>query len=482
MNWRHLRHQFQLFDTRGLEADTILTMRLLILGVMGGVIWGNITTGVAFTGFIKELGASDFLYGLVMALPPLANAFQFLASYLLERSGARKKMFLITGLIQRSVWLPFGLIPFFIPMQAAGLRVWMAVLMVMVSSAMGPFMNVSFFSICNDVIPLRTRGRYFAVRSRISTMVGLAAGLLVGVLLDKMPGFSGYAVAFTLASVTGLMDVISFFFMRLPPSKPAPAQTGLLRMMRVALSDRRYIRTVLGMTAWMFSVQLCAPYFNVFMRTDMGLNNFQMILVSQIISNLFLVLMVSRWGAALDQYGNKPTLRVAAFLTSFSPILWVFVGEGMMPLALLANALSGATYVAIDLGAQNLFMGQARGENKSMYFAVYFFFTQLAGLALGSTVGGWLLDNLLCRVEVYHWVLLGTRVTRYNLLFALSGVLRLVVVLTLLGRIDEENAQSERVLVQNACRTVLGHLKLLYTQIMRRHAALKLKHTLKRED
>jgi hypothetical protein len=56
-----------------------------------------------------------------------------------------------------------------------------------------------------------------------------------------------------------------------------------------------------------------------------------------------------------------------------------------------------------------------------MYIALYFFFTQLVGLALGSAVGGWLLDNVMYRVEAYHLVVLGTPISRYNVLFLLSG-------------------------------------------------------------
>ncbi len=441
MNPRFNRH-IELFDERGLDQNTIRTLRLLIAGVAGGVVWGNITTGVAISGYIKALGASDFLYGLLMALPPLANAFQLLASYVLERTCKRKQMMLVFGLMQRLIWIPFGLIPFLMPMSSGAVRMWAAVVMVLVSSVSGPFINVAFYSICSDVIPLRIRGRYFAVRSRLSTLVGMLFGFAIGALLDALPGYTGYAVVFAIAGVAGTLDIVSFGMMRLPTMHPPAVNTGLSQMIRPVLSDRKYMRMVGALTAWLFSVQIVAPYFNVYMLENMRMTNFEITVASQIVNNLFLVLAVSKWGMALDNYGNRPVLMVGAFLTSFAPFFWSLIGPRMVWAVALVNVLSGATYVAVDLGAQNLFMGQAKGENRSMYIALYFFFTQLIGLALGSAVGGWLLDNVMYRVEAYNLVILGTPISRYNVLFALSGVLRLITVLFLLPGIHEDGAAS----------------------------------------
>ncbi len=441
MKPRFNRH-IELFDERGLDVETIRTLRILIAGVAGGVVWANITTGVAISGYIKALGASDFLYGLVMALPPLANAFQLLASYILERTCKRKPMILVFGLLQRLIWIPFGLIPFILPMADSAVRMWAAVVMVMVSSVSGPFINVAFYSICSDVIPLRIRGRYFAVRSRMSTLIGMAFGFLIGALLDAVPGYTGYAVVFAIAGIAGALDITSYTFMHLPDMSPPVQKNGLLQMIRPVLGDTKYMRMVLALTAWMFSVQITAPYFNVYMLENMRMTNFEITVSCQIVSNLFLVLVVSRWGTALDSYGSRPVLTVGAFLTSFAPLFWTLIGPRMVWAVALVNMLSGATYVAIDLGAQNLFMSQAKDSNRSMYIALYFFFTQLIGLAVGSAVGGWLLDNVMYRVEAYKMVILGTPISRYNALFAVSGILRLLTVFFLFPGIHEEGAAS----------------------------------------
>jgi MFS family permease len=474
MRPRFNRH-IELFDERGLDVDTIHTMRLMIAGVAGGVVWSNITTGVAISGYIKALGASDFMYGLIMALPPLANAFQLLASYILERTCKRKPMILLFGLLQRLIWIPFGLIPYILPMADSAVRIWAAVVMVLVSSVSGPFINVAFYSICSDVIPLRIRGRYFAVRSRLSTLVGMAFGFLIGALLDAVPGYTGYAVVFSIAGVAGALDISSYIFMRLPAMSRPVQKNGLLQMIRPVIRDRKYMRMVLALTAWMFSVQLTAPYFNVYMLENMRMSNFEISVYNQIVNNLFLVLAVSRWGTALDSYGSRPVLTVGAFLTSFAPLIWTLIGPRMVWAVALVNMLSGATYVSIDLGAQNLFMSQAKDSNRSMYIALYFFFTQLIGLALGSTVGGWLLDNVMYRVEAYNLVLLGTPISRYNALFALSGVLRFLTVFFLFPGIHEEGAASAGQVAGDMARAAHRYVREVRITMRRRMIRKRLK-------
>lgn len=464
------RFRFDLFDKNGLDPDTIKNLQLLIISVMGGVIWSNITNGVAMAGYMKDLHASDFLYGAVFSLLPVFNAFQFFASYRMERTLKRKRMFLVSGFIQRLIWLPFAFIPFILPMEQAQLRLAAAVLCIAVSAGAAPFMNVSFYSLCADVVPMRIRGRYFATRSRISTLAGMMVGLLVGLLLDSIPGFAGYCVVFCIAAVAGTLDVSCFLLMPMPEMRATPEKTGMFKMLRHVVTDRHYMPLVLSMTVWNFSVQSASPYFNVYMRDFLGLPNMTIMLIGQIANNVFLILFVNKWGRAMDTFGNKAVLCVAAFLTSFMPLIAAMPGESTIVWLLLANCLSGATYCAIDLSAQNLFMGQAREGNKSMYFAVYFLFTQLLGLALGSTVGGFLLDNVFAPLEALGATVFGAPMSRYNYLFVFSFILRLATVLFLLTRVRETEGQP----VSALTRRIAGFLPHAYNvwriHILRRRA------------
>ena len=61
--------RFSLYDTTGLAKETRKNLRLVILGAVIGNVSFTITGGTALTGYIKALGASDFVYSVLLAMP-----------------------------------------------------------------------------------------------------------------------------------------------------------------------------------------------------------------------------------------------------------------------------------------------------------------------------------------------------------------------------------------------------------------------------
>ena len=487
LNLGLIKQRVQLFDTTGLNRDQIRVLQVFIWGVLGGTVWANITGGAAMTSYMKELGASDTLYGFVFALPPLANAFQLFASYWMERTLKRTQMFLVAGFIQRLVWLPFALVPVLIPMGQPQLRLWCAVILAMVSAGMAPFMNVSFFSFFNDAVPMRIRGQYLASRSRVATVVGLGMGLVVARLLDTLPVYTNYVVVFLLAAVFGTFDIACFLFCKLPEMEPRPEKARLVPMLKGVLADKKYMRIVLSITCWLFSVQIGSPFFGVYTLAPiaeggMGMTMTEVILTGQVMFNLGLIMFISRWGRTMDGYGSKPVLVVASFLTAFMPAIWFRIGPGMLALAAFGSFYSGATYCAVDLSMQNLFMSQAPDKNRSMYFAVYFIFTQLAGLALASIVGGFLLDNVLIAIDAMNLKLFGLAFNRYHALFVVTAVMRLLSAVFLLGSIKDGAPGQTQKMIRAMAAAPGGFTKKLIYFIRRKNLRKQYDRELQREE
>ena len=435
--------QISLFDKTGLDHHAIRLLNGIIYAFVAGMGWVVITSGVALTGFFKELGASDAIYGLLVALNPIASSLQFLTSYALERWLPRKKTFIIAGLIQRSVWLPMGLIPFIIPMELQALRLWMAATLLTLSAGMNPIMNVAFSSMCADAVPLRIRGRYFSVRSRITLFSGLVFGLLTGYVLDNVPGFASYAIMFGIASVLGIADIGTFIFLRFPPMRRHPHKLGLIAMMKPIFQDRNYMRLVRFGTAWAFAVNLFSPFSMVYLIEGMKMPRFQIVLYNLVASNLTGMIAAGWWGRAFDRIGIKPVLTIITLFMAGTSLLWAIAMPGMAWVILVVSCLGGMVWSAYDIGGQNLYMKLAGEQNRSMYFAIYFIGVQLLGVALSSAIGGWLLDNPLAHIESLGLHLGGYRPTRYHYLFYISGALRFAAI-GLLPSVKEEGAPPVR--------------------------------------
>src|SRR5437868_11713929 len=82
-----------------------------------GSVWVNTTSGAPFTLFARGLGASDFEFGLLTAMPYIASLLSMPASLLIERTGQRKSIFLGGLYGMRLLWLPLAVGPYLIIRQ-----------------------------------------------------------------------------------------------------------------------------------------------------------------------------------------------------------------------------------------------------------------------------------------------------------------------------------------------------------------------------
>ena len=446
----------QFFDETGLEPHVIKSLKLVILGVAFGTISFNINGGVAMTGYLTELGASDFTFGLLYAIGPLAAPIQLIASYILERTRKRKSLMITAGLIQRMSWLPFGLVPFFMPMSESILRIWMASMFLFTSACLVPFVNVTFFSLAADLVPMNIRGSYFAVRSRIATMFGVAGGILTAWFLDAFTGFNSYAIVFTLSAIMGTLDIVCFFGVKFPPMEK-PSESGksekFTYMMSRVIKNKAYMKFIIFMTLWQFSANLAGPFYLVYLRNVAVLSNTMITIFQQILPSICSIIMVKRWGRAMDQHGNKTIMQLCNGILCISPFIWIFMPASSTAVIILiiTGLLSGCLFAGFDIGANNIMLGHAPRENRSMYIAFYFMATSMIGVGAANATGGWLLDNVFSIFERMDIVLLGVKMTRYNYIFALTAVLRCVMIFIALPRlIREENNTPVRKLLQES--------------------------------
>lgn len=454
----------RLFDETGLAVHTVKSLKLIILAMALGTVFFNITMGIAMTGYLTELGASDFTFGLIYAIGPFAAPLQLVASYILERTRRRKFIFITFGIVQRMSWLPFGLVPFFVPMEPPLLRIWTASFFLLISAVSVPFVTVTFFSLAADLVPMDIRGSYFAVRSRIATMFGVAGGILTAWFLDSFTGFSSYAFVFSLAAVAGTLDIVCFFGVKDPPMIKSEQGEKFTRMMARVIKNKGYMKFIIFMTLWQFSVNLSLPFYLVYLRNVVNLSNTMITALVQILPSLCSIIIVRRWGRAIDLHGNKSIMLLTNGILCVAPFLWIFTSGNMLAVVLVAiiGFMQGCLISGFEIGANNIMLGHAPQVNRSMYIAVYFTAVSMIGIGLANATGGWLLDNVFAVFERTDIIILGVKMTRYNYIFALTAILRCAMIYIALPRlIHEENNTPVRDLLRGA-RTLIKHYYILH--------------------
>lgn len=390
------------------------------------------TTGdVLLSNFMVGLGATSVEIGLLSAIAMVTNFLQPIGAYLADRTTSRRRFSLQLFLPSRLLWLILvgGIFWFGTHRTESHHLVQWTLALVLVTHILGALGSPSWVSWMAVLVPQRLRGRYFGLRNSVSSLTNLIGIPLLGLIVSTWGGgtLQGYGVVLTLGVLAGLISLgIQFFkadvnpqavggeFVVSPNSTRQPQWLAALSV----LKNPNYFRFLVYYGLFMFSVSLSAPFFNVYMLKDLGLDVSWVTIYSSLVAGANLVMLVV-WGKLADRIGNRPVLVVVGILIATIPLLWLGAGTDSISVLVwlpLLHLLMGGAWSAMDLCNNNIQMAIAPAHQSSSYFAMAAAVGGLFG-ALGTTAGGFLAQS------ACFGGLPG--------LFALSAVLRLVALLPL---------------------------------------------------
>lgn len=403
-------------------------------------LFSNLTGGLLLTNFLLELGASPTEIGILASIPMLANLMQPIGAYFSEQTNSRHNYCFWIYSISRSLWVGLAIAIFLVGRShnAPDLLIAIALSVASLSCFLGALGSAPWLSWMATIVPRSLRGRYFGLRNSAANLTNLISVPLIGLAVSKWHGGSiqGYGVVLTLGIVAGLVSVcFQNFMVDVNPqtrerfsisaisadvvTNEAASQSLFQPMMLTSFwQDSNFLKFLLYFNLWMFSVNLSAPFFNVYMLNDLALDISQVTLYNSLSAGANLLLLMF-WGKLADRIGNRPILIGVGIVFAVFPLLWLTTGTNPLSTWVwlpLLHLIAGATAAAIDLCSNNLQMGIAPNHNQSTYFGVAAAFAGISG-ALGTTAGGFL-------AQFGYGGLLG--------LFALSSVLRLVALLPLI--------------------------------------------------
>lgn len=425
-----------------------------------GSIWFSVISGSPLTNYARALKSSEFQFGLLAALPFLASLLSLPASALIESTGKRKRIFLLAFYFQRLMWIPIGLIPLWIFRNHPE----------RVAIAMGTFLFLVFFmytgqafggpawvSWMADVVPDRVRGKYFARRRAIGVFTAVPTALIVGYLLDRHtnPGDrSGLLIwcggIFVVSAVFGFLDIE--LFRHVPDIPKAPKETHLFRELRGPLRDRQYLRFAGYIGVMFFSISFMGQFVTKYVMEQAEAqgagvrewSNSITQLVTIIAPNLGMLLVLSAWGRAADRMGKKPLLMLASLGLVPVALGWCLLRPGNVYLGFLLSAAGQMLWCGVEIANMNLMMemsttqgdDEGNGSRSSAYVAVNSVIVNLAG-GLGGITAGIVAQSL----RQWEWVTAYKTFTYYDVLFAMSGGLRLLAVVAFLPFVHEPTAR-----------------------------------------
>lgn len=438
---------------RTFSKDAIRTsLRASTMDAIFAGIFGITTGGILLSNFLVELDAAPVAFGMLASIPMLVNFIQPLGAYISERFSSRYQYSLLIYAPSRLIWLILVICIAAFSQQLINSQqlVILTLLIVFMSHLWGGLGSASWLSWMATLVHRRLRGRYFGIRSSVASLTNLICVPLAGLAVSHWYGGSlqGYGILLFIGILFGMISLAcQHFKLDVNPQAqntiavnannlhdPVDEQianvnsTSQPNFWQSLRNDTNFLIFLLYFSVWMFAVNLCNPFFNLYMLDTLDLDVSWVTFYGSLQAGANMLMLIL-WGRLADKIGNRPILFFIGIFVAIAPLLWLGIGYTSLDIWLwlpMLHIFLGGTGAAIDLCGNNMQLEVAPTKNQSIYFAMVAAIAGLCG-AFSTILGGFLVQINFCGG------LLG--------LFVFSTVFRLVALLPIIF-VQESRGQS----------------------------------------
>lgn len=379
---------------------------------------GNMPFVIGFA--IKVLGWNSALIGWLAAMPFICFVVQPPITYFLQRIFSFHEIVLLGFVVNALPWAFVSLFP-----SVGEHRHAVFAAIVFISNLANCVCAVAWAASMSELVPLNIRGKYFGRRNLFFGFWVLLVVLAAGRFVDaRQNSIEAFAQLFAAAAAARLIGMFFFTRMRFPPAVTRrQTQTVTWGDYLAVLRDGNYMKLLLFIGLWGFSLNLGMPFYNMFILTELPFSIGDLLALT-IVASVGGLISLRTWGALSDRYGNKPVLITCALLWSASAMFgWLFAGPTRFAHLYINYFLVGFMTAGFQLCQFNLMIKLVSPARKAQYISVFFAFTSFL-TALGPILGGLVLRVVPRPIGFF----LGQPVLNYHLLFGGSLLLCLISV------------------------------------------------------
>ena len=454
-------------------------LKMVIGDGLAAEVMTALTGGAFLVAMALLMGANNFQIGLLAALPTFTNLFQLISIWLVRRYNNRRAIAVICALLARFPLLIIGALPFII---SSSYSVEVLIFFLFFYYLFGSIAGPSWNSWMKDLVPEKSLGNYFSKRSRYTQTLNVVLSLLIALILDFIkqhyPQYQlfAYATMFMIGGTIGIAG--AFILARAPEPQSVVTKDNIFKLFLKPLKDANFRSLLIFNSAWVFAINIAAPFFTVFLLKSLNLQ-LSFIIILGIISQLSSIITIRMWGTFADRYSNKTIIAISAPVYIIVFISWCFVGlyKHMymnIGLLVLIYIFTGISTSGINLSLTNIGLKLAPKEDAIVYLSTKNIITALFS-TIAPLIGGYLADFFIRRhlnvtaqwggpkltktfrlIELHEW----------NFLFVIAAVLALLA-LELLMQV-KETGEVEKDKVVRIMRTnirsslkeyfLIGHL------------------------
>ena len=453
------------------------SMKGLIRSGLATRAMSTFTGGAFLVAFALKLGASNYVIGLMAAIPALAQLIQIPSVYLVERVRNRRAIVVIASGIDRLFWLFIAVIPFLVSHEAGLILVLIAILF---HSSLSAVANCAWNSWMRDLVPQDRLGAFFSKRMRSMTGLGIVLSLTAGFYVDYwkklFPGneLYAYSILFVSGFILGMLGVYFIWTIPEPPMETLKTKTNFLEVLSRPFKDRNFRDLIFFLTSWSFAVNLAAPFFTVYMLKKLQMSMSYVIgftVLSQIMNFTFLRI----WGRFSDRYSNKSVLGVSGplFIACILAFAFTTMPERYIltiPLLIVIHVFMGISTAGVTLASGNIGLKLAPKGRATSYLAANSIVNSFAA-GVAPIIGGKFADFFATRQLslTLKWTSPGRELAfqtfhfqHWDFFFLFAFLIGLYSIHRL-TRVEEAGEVEERIVVHELISEIRSEIKNLST-------------------
>lgn len=426
----------------------------LVAWIFGSAFFA-ITTGAVFNSFVtKYLHTNDVTYSLLMSLGSLGVIFLLLGSYIVERRGKTKTVFLVVVTIHRLLWLGVALIPLILPVHKGAsttLQVILVCVFVLTSSILQNTGGAGWTAWMSQLVPRSIAGKFFGIRSRFGLISMVVVALTATWCLDQSHRAGWvYALIFGIAACCGATDILFFLPVRevaRPQEEQPPRLLDILTLpWKNALFRQFTLYTAVTWIAYMMMGSFIWRFaFDSIPEHGLAMSDSMANLMLFVLPVSMMALVAPFWGQAIDKFGPKPVLATSSLAHIIIPSFWLLAHPGVSWFVPIIAIAGGLLWPGID---QVLFYVQLKAfpdHRRSVYTSTFLVIFGLAGMT-GTILGGQYAT--FWQQHMHYLAFAPSWISHYHPVFLTSLLIRLLAFVFILPRLDLPSRGNKRQVVQ----------------------------------
>ncbi len=362
--------------------------------------------------FAIAMNASNNEIAMLSSIPNLIGPLSELGTTkAIEKLKGRKKVVMLSALLQSFILIPILLIPFLFLQNGPIILIALFSLYAIFGFFLGPALT----SWMGDLVPENERGIFFGNRGRIIGFITLVASLAAGFFLDIFPKnrvFIGFSILFLVAFLARLASV---YFM----GKKYEPKLVLKKKLQFSFIEflkkmpfNNFGKFAIYSSLINFAVYVAAPFFSVYMLKDLQLS-YTKYTIAIITSGVATLIGLPLWGKFGDKYGNIRALKICGFLIPLVPLLWVFSSNFYY--IILIQIYAGLVWSGFNLSTTNFIFDSTSVQRRATCDA-YNTILMGFGAFVGATLGGYLATNLeISFMNVFFFIFIVSTILRFSI-------------------------------------------------------------------